>query len=1060
MAEIRKPSPTVRSQLGPRPAAFQEDPTQPLREASEVGNILNQFFGQATATITDLQRAQHAVNLYEVQVANQEQASKGQADRLAGLDPDESLVDDLDYINAYQDTSAELTAVDKVSEWQEQVFSQWTPGDGFDLRAATEEWLAGEVRAAEDMPDRYKARLAGSFMNKIQRDLDDADRRDLAVVRERGRSQLATEFRQKVRTGEPLSVEGLKADFARARKLMPYNTDGEVRAWTLAKHKEGALAGGLTGVQAFRGLMKSLDPDEKPPEADAVMDQLDAEWARGLSGEANEAYANLTVQVSTAENYEQIEEMTSAVQSIHNRYGNPQAKRNFMAQAMARKAQIANAIEMDRALTGALTGQGGVLPVDPKDADDAILPKMRALGLLDPIPTGDQTVLMQKTGQRANTLVHLSRSMAIPKNLKEYYAGQVLNFEDPAAMQGSILTLHQADRKQPGLAAEIFSGQPEARATYEGLVSAALGGAGNFEQRLAAFKADPKTMRQAFTTPLSELAETATDAEARDRIINAHGYELPLVSGLSRNDQSAVRLLVGYSNTNADPGDTTMSAEMERRYIDEVRYQLGVAKATGRPISLDDARARAAKSFADRLEALPVDAENGYLAPITRNIVGALSGSTDLADQAFEAVQSSGIKYRLDIRQPAVLTPENPERPPVTAVPFTADDQQRSPLSLLTEDVAAYSRAQGQPYALKEGPSRKDGYMEVWDTDRNIPVKMVVGQTGYVKGVDGTQHSFEISNDAKETQQEFEAARDAAGLPPSLTLLPSRGQARGITPSYQLLVGTRYPDDYEGSPKLAEARRQQAQDQATKQVLTGVRARLQDQGLTAPAEGFTNMTREPGSFEEPDDYVDYLIEQVNRGRGGGQLDDPKDLTQSYRRDRGQFLRSEEGLRLTAYKDTNGIDTVGYGFNLEANKDLFLETLNASETEYQAVRSGRQPLTVDDAELLFEASLDEAEEAVIRKVGDVPLRDHQRIALVSLAYNGGPRLVGPGLISALQNRDMTAAAKEVLYRSGVTKDPELKRRRWREAYKLLGNEVFDALMNAGVLPDLTTYVRGG
>lgn len=80
------------------------------------------------------------------------------------------------------------------------------------------------------------------------------------------------------------------------------------------------------------------------------------------------------------------------------------------------------------------------------------------------------------------------------------------------------------------------------------------------------------------------------------------------------------------------------------------------------------------------------------------------------------------------------------------------------------------------------------------------------------------------------------------------------------------------------------------------------------------------------------------------------------------------IKEAEGLRLRMYKDTKGIRTIGYGFNLEAN-DI--------------------PLSV--AEELFAVKFQEA----ILTVGGLPfftsLSEPRQRALVEMAYIFGPRL---------------------------------------------------------------------
>lgn len=107
----------------------------------------------------------------------------------------------------------------------------------------------------------------------------------------------------------------------------------------------------------------------------------------------------------------------------------------------------------------------------------------------------------------------------------------------------------------------------------------------------------------------------------------------------------------------------------------------------------------------------------------------------------------------------------------------------------------------------------------------------------------------------------------------------------------------------------------------------------------------------------------------------------------------KLLEQDEGFRQFPYRDTKGILTIGFGFNLESDglprqiAEIWLDfKLNAIESEL-------------NASLPLYAHLD----------------DVRRIVLLNIAFNCGVEgLMGfRHMIAALQNNDFLTASKEIL-----------------------------------------------
>lgn len=204
--------------------------------------------------------------------------------------------------------------------------------------------------------------------------------------------------------------------------------------------------------------------------------------------------------------------------------------------------------------------------------------------------------------------------------------------------------------------------------------------------------------------------------------------------------------------------------------------------------------------------------------------------------------------------------------------------------------------------------------------------------------------------------------------------------------------------------------------------------------------------------------VDAIFEKVmslQKAKRGGAAYEPldADVSQTYREDRYQHMVDAEGLELKAYKDHNGFRTVGVGFNLDApgNKEQFMEVLGVDENFYNEVRDGKRAITNEQARMLLDDTVMEAEAFVQQKFKGVDLTAHERLALVSLAFNN-PGLIGPNLTRLIREGDREGALEEILYRSNKNKNRGIARRRYMEA------RLFAGPMNVDALPDYKSYLK--
>lgn len=242
----------------------------------------------------------------------------------------------------------------------------------------------------------------------------------------------------------------------------------------------------------------------------------------------------------------------------------------------------------------------------------------------------------------------------------------------------------------------------------------------------------------------------------------------------------------------------------------------------------------------------------------------------------------------------------------------------------------------------------------------------------------------------------------------------------------------------------------------------------QSQGKVAPSTGVTKPLNrdEIKSLRDAMALTEEWFQAYKKKRGGAAFDGySTHPTASYRQQRYDFLVNAEGFRLRAYDDATGQPysggrkkgniTVGIGFNMDAPgaKDLFMTATGLDEEDFKEVYKGKRQLTHEQVRKLFDFSVQQAEQYVHRIFKDDNLTTHQRIALVSLAFNS-PSLIGPKLRKAVKSGDHKAALHEILYNSGAITNRNLASRRWREAHMFVGG--MDA--RAKGLPDYKAYIN--
>lgn len=127
----------------------------------------------------------------------------------------------------------------------------------------------------------------------------------------------------------------------------------------------------------------------------------------------------------------------------------------------------------------------------------------------------------------------------------------------------------------------------------------------------------------------------------------------------------------------------------------------------------------------------------------------------------------------------------------------------------------------------------------------------------------------------------------------------------------------------------------------------------------------------------------------------------------------QQLKSDEGLRLKVYKDTKGIDTVGYGFNLQepANKAAFKQVTGFDVLDAR----GGKAITQEHADALLDVTVKSAEADTRKLIPGFDSHDPKvQDALTNFVFNLGLPKASEftNTLAAINRGDGKAAAANI------------------------------------------------
>lgn len=165
--------------------------------------------------------------------------------------------------------------------------------------------------------------------------------------------------------------------------------------------------------------------------------------------------------------------------------------------------------------------------------------------------------------------------------------------------------------------------------------------------------------------------------------------------------------------------------------------------------------------------------------------------------------------------------------------------------------------------------------------------------------------------------------------------------------------------------------------------------------------------------------------------------------------RYRFLLESEGIRNQAYDDKTGkplrpgvakqgLATIGVGFNMDRPGAfaIYRQASGLGKTEFEQVRKGARKIPNDVIRKIFDLNVRDAESVVSSRFRGVNLTEHQRLALVSLAFNS-PSLFGPNIVRMVKSGDFKGVGNHILTALNKSGNVGLQMRRYREAQMFIG-----------------------
>lgn len=1010
-------SASVKTQMVPRGVPMID---RRYTAVDELRDSIGDFFGRAHNAI-DTAMSARAKQLRDVDEGLANQAFTDFAMGKSIDEVDERKRTNKAYVNAFQTLSASRNAIELATEFKQSV-SNWSPEEG-SLRDIRDRFLQENLKGADELGFVYNEKFVTKFLGMTDSIVAQGGELLAAEVDRKNRVNFAAKAGAMItNTDTPPTVEDFLELDAELDAVTPF--DDRTRIATIFTHMKNAAAGGTPeDRQRFLGVMTTLPLGENgktfadlfPKEHDRYVSALNEELYKTQAAGAQSAFSDIVAQAhefALANDWQAVEDnVYPAYLAAVDRYGDgPHAaaakeRLTTLLSQMGEKAATAHAIAEE--LRGVNTG------MQPKELREAVLAETKRLGvdLNSQSPTEE---LEQRSIGTANIMsqLYLGRG-EVPDVLTKPIEG-MLGAGKSASLDhqmAALSSLRRLDKLSRGGTAVVLKDNAYASAVWDMMKDVDDDEA---QRMFSAMNENPDVFNKMLAAPLWEVMGIEPKSTDRADVRKAEDDALKALSS------SKILKAMGAGQVESLNWDGQVGSLLKNR----IKFRYAMAAAQGMPVSdHEEVAVQAAASIRDSVSVTPMSYNSGGL------------------DLFFDDT-----KWRVELKSRVETIQADPGYMNIRdelqqGVPGGKGESLRD--NIEADLDAASGAVEDVGFSVHQGEWADANFFTVKVADGAVGIPVDVrfsAQPGMDNSLFGKALTFTGNPD--DDAAEFRRVADEIGLPAGFELLPVRNSVRNGKPGqYMLAYRPPFRDPRAKENKTLEQKAKEWEDRKATQSkavvnesLDRFRATQQASGEIRPSIGLTNFSMDEVLNQGPLAGLNKLLteKRLNPHR-------PPLAVRNETAEVSRFIRANEGVPHKRSYDDQGDRSIGYGFNLTQNKELFLKTLGLTERDYEDAVDGRLELTPLQINKLHEAAVIQFEKQVDQWYKDVDLRAHERTAIVSLAFNN-PSMISPKtrFFKAVKEGDTAAAIKEILYRSNASKLKGLFTRRYAEALMFAGD----------------------
>ncbi|WP_008190055.1 hypothetical protein [Roseibium alexandrii] len=489
-----------------------------------------------------------------------------------------------------------------------------------------------------------------------------------------------------------------------------------------------------------------------------------------------------------------------------------------------------------------------------------------------------------------------------------------------------------------------------------------------------------------------------------------------VATGWSKWFSRAGALVSDAETGNALLGNIDISDEIKQRIIQDIAYQSAVAENAGFKLDHDEIIDQAVQRGLANADQVPAPYGRTRLIPRATETVQDADGKaipvvpmgTDVVNPHTKEAENTVETFQEDA-QLLVDSLENAE---------TGLDLGEGEFSLMPGEFTSNGRytvmVDGKPVHLKVGQEMTvtvpdfdqlqpiDSPWSEMQSRERMTVKFGQNWNGDADPEFAKQHLLAAMGIDSSEQTGIEFVMNDAGY----ATLVYKGRFKGVTvdeKEEQFVPADETTEDLDGDtpveptsavvsmlPSVSSTNQTQARAgnnaflKAREKMTTGMLTRLKRAGLVPQG---VNLLQP--DVADPFLVLDDAIQNQIITKGGTALDvATAPVSESYGNRRYQMIKAKEGFKNFSYDDV-GYRSIGLGFNMTGRNDsktAFRDLFGITGQDYQDVVNGKKGLSERQVRQLFDYTANIIERDIDRDFQGIALKEHERLALFSIAYN--------------------------------------------------------------------------